>query len=128
MKANQGLFKLHLGCGTNLKEGYLNIDQYLSAPSITNIDIFKLPIEDNLVDEIFSEHMLEHLSKYEVPEALKEWARALKPDGKLIMNLPNLEWCLQQWLNKPEENRWNWQLDTIFGLQTHPGEFHKTGL
>ncbi|MEO1187176.1 MAG: hypothetical protein AAFX46_22010, partial [Cyanobacteria bacterium J06636_27] len=63
MENTQGLFKLHLGCGTNLKEGYLNIDQYLSAPSITNIDIFKLPIEDNLVDEIFSEHMLEHLSK-----------------------------------------------------------------
>ncbi|MEO1187177.1 MAG: methyltransferase domain-containing protein, partial [Cyanobacteria bacterium J06636_27] len=91
------------------------------------MDIFQLPIEDNLVDEIFSEHMLEHLSKYEVPQALKEWARVLKPDGKLIMNLPNLEWCLQQWLNQPEEKRWNWQLDTVFGLQTHPGEFHKTG-
>ena len=27
----------------------------------------------------------------------------------------------------PEEHRWGWSLDTIFGLQTHPGEYHKTG-
>ncbi|MDM9379952.1 glycosyltransferase [Chlorogloeopsis sp. ULAP01] len=119
--------KLHLGCGGNVKEGYLNVDQYFSAQDIIQIDIFNIPLENNSVDEIFTEHMLEHLSKYEVPIALKEWARVLKPSGKLVMNLPNLEWCLQQWLIKPEEERWGWQLDTIFGLQTHPGEFHKTG-
>ncbi len=127
MENNQGLLKLHIGCGTKIREGYLNIDEYVKAPGILNVDVFKLPIEDNFVDEIFTEHMLEHLSKYEVPEALREWARVLKKNGKLIMNLPNLEWCLQQWLAKPEEERWNWQLDTIFGLQTHPGEYHKTG-
>lgn len=127
MKSNNTSVKLHLGCGRNIKEGYINVDQYLSAPSIINMDIFNLSIENDTVDEIFTEHMLEHLSKYEVTLALKEWARVLKPDGKLVMNLPNLEWCLQQWLAKPEGERWGWQLDTIFGLQAHPGEFHKTG-
>ncbi|SRR5579883_149596 len=127
MESYKNPLKLHLGCGCNVKEGYFNIDQYVSAPGVTYIDIFNLPIEDNAVDEIFTEHMLEHLSKYEVPLVLKEWARVLKPNGKLVMNLPNLEWCLLEWLNKPEEERWGWQIDTIFGLQTHPGEFHKTG-
>ncbi|MBW4477964.1 MAG: glycosyltransferase [Tolypothrix brevis GSE-NOS-MK-07-07A] len=127
MERNNNSLKLHLGCGVNIKKGYFNIDQHVSAPSIINMDIFNLSIDDDVVNEIFTEHMLEHLSKYEVPLALKEWARVLKPDGKLVMNLPNLEWCLQQWLAKPEEERWGWQVDTIFGLQTHPGEFHKTG-
>lgn len=127
MENNRIPLKLYLGCGTNVKEEYINVDQYVFAPNVINIDIFNLPIENNTVDEIFTEHMLEHLSKYEVPQALKEWARVLKVDGKLVMNLPNLEWCLQQWLAKPEKERWGWQLDTIFGLQTHPGEFHKTG-
>ena len=126
-QSSSNLVKLHLGCGTNLKPGYINIDQYVSAPNITKMDIFHLQFDTNSVDEIFSEHMLEHLSKYEVPQALKEWSRVLKPEGKLVMNLPNLEWCIQQWLEKPETNRWGWQLDTIFGLETHPGEFHKTG-
>lgn len=126
-QGNSDPLKLHLGCGNNIREGYINVDQYVSAPTILNANVFDLPFESNTVDEIFTEHMLEHLSKYEVPLALKEWARVLKSGGKLLMNLPNLEWCMQQWLSKTEEERWGWQLDTIFGLQVHPGEFHKTG-
>lgn len=124
---SQNQIKLHLGCGPVIKEGYLNVDQYFSAPGVQQMDIFALPFAAESIDEIFTEHMLEHLNKYEVPVALQEWARVLKPDGKLVMNLPNLEWCLQQWLAKPESERWGLQLDMIFGLQTHPGEFHKTG-
>ena len=127
MKPNDNLVKLHIGCGTHIKEGYSNIDQYVYALGAIQMDIFNLSFESDSVDEIFTEHMLEHIGKFEVPLALKEWARVLKPDGKLVMNLPNLEWCMQQWLAKPEDERWGWQLDTIFGLQTHPGEFHKTG-
>ena len=127
MKPNDNLVKLHIGCGTHLKEGYFNIDQYVYASGVIQMDIFNLSFESDSVDEIFTEHMLEHIGKFEVPLALQEWARVLKPDGKLVMNLPNLEWCMQQWLAKPEDERWGWQLDTIFGLQTHPGEFHKTG-
>lgn len=119
--------RLHLGCGHHLKHGYINVDQYTSAPGIIQMDIFNLPFENNSIDEIFTEHMLEHLGKFQVPLSLKEWARVLKPNGKLVMNLPNLEWCMQQWLATAEDQRWGWQLDTIFGLQTHPGEFHKTG-
>lgn len=126
-KSIENPIRLHLGCGRKVKPGYINIDQYVTAPEITRMNIFHLEFSDNSVDEIFTEHMLEHLTKFEVPQALKEWARVLKPTGKLVMNLPNLEWCLQQWLDKPEAERWGWQLDTIFGLQTHPGEFHKTG-
>ncbi|WP_088892090.1 glycosyltransferase [Leptolyngbya ohadii] len=124
---SQNPVKLHLGCGRKVKEGYLNIDAHVSAPGILRMDIFNLDFPEASVDEIFTEHMLEHLSKFEVPVALQEWARVLKPNGKLMMNLPNLEWCLREWLAKPESDRWGWQLDTIFGLQTHPGEFHKTG-
>jgi predicted SAM-dependent methyltransferase len=124
---NDKLIKLYIGCGTQIKEGYYNIDQYVYASGVIQMDIFNLSFESDSVDEIFTEHMLEHIGKYEVPLALKEWARVLKPDGKLVMNLPNIEWCMQQWLAKPEDERWGWQLDTIFGLQTHPGEFHKTG-
>ncbi|MCC3451636.1 MAG: glycosyltransferase [Microcoleus sp. PH2017_39_LGB_O_B] len=127
MKPNDNLVKLHIGCGTHIKEGYSNIDQYVYTSGAIQMDIFNLSFESDSVDEIFTEHMLEHIGKFEVPRALKEWARVLKPDGKLVMNLPNLEWCMQQWLAKPEQERWGWQLDTIFGLQTHPGEFHKTG-
>ncbi len=119
--------KLYLGCGDKRRPGYVNVDKYVSAPDVQRMDLFNLPYADGEVDVILTEHMLEHLGKFEVPAALREWRRVLKPCGRLSMNLPNLQWCLEQWLSKPEKDRWGWQLDAIFGLQTHPGEFHKTG-
>ena len=53
--------KLHLGCGKNIKEGYVNIDSYVEAPGIEKNDIFNLPYEDNSIDEILTEHLIEHI-------------------------------------------------------------------
>ena len=41
--------------------------------------------------------------------------------------MPDLPWCMRQWLRLPDSARWDWALDTIYGLQDSPGEFHKTG-
>ena len=122
----KGPVRLNLGCGEDRREGYINIDEYVSSADL-RMDIFHLDFEDGTVDEVFSSHMLEHLGKYEAPKALAEWLRVLRPSGMLQMNLPDLEWTLQQWLNTPESHRWGWALDAIYGLQTHPGEHHKTG-
>ncbi|HAA73712.1 TPA: hypothetical protein DCE37_01150, partial [Candidatus Latescibacteria bacterium] len=126
LNAWEGPVRLNLGCGPDNRAGYINVDAYVDNADL-KMDIFKLPLDDDSVDEIFSSHMLEHLGKFEVPQALQEWSRILKPSGKLQLNLPDLEWSAQQWLDLPEDSRWGWPLDTLFGLQTHPGEYHKTG-
>ena len=87
----------------------------------------RLGFTGHSVDEIFSSHMLEHLSNHEVMDVLVEWNRVLKSTAKVEIIVPDLAWCLKQWLRLPEQARWDWALDTIFGLQNHPGEFHKTG-
>ncbi len=122
----EGPVRMNLGCGPDNRVGYINVDAYVDNADL-KMDIFRLPLPDGSVDEIFSSHLLEHLSKFEVPKALQEWCRVLKPTGRLQMNLPDLEWAAQQWIDLPEDARWGWPLDTLFGLQTHPGEFHKTG-
>ena len=53
--------------------------------------------------------------------------RVLKPSGNAEIIVPDLPWCMKQWLRLPDSARWEWALDTNFGLQDHPGEFHKTG-
>ncbi len=121
-----GPIRLNLGCGEDRLEGYINVDAYVETADL-RMDIFNLDFEDETVDEVFSSHMLEHLAKYEVPRALAEWRRVLKPGGCLRLSVPDLEWVLKEWLATPEEHRWAWRLDTIFGLQTHEGEYHKTG-
>jgi predicted SAM-dependent methyltransferase len=82
---------------------------------------------DNSIDEIYSSHLLEHFGKNEIIPVLREWARVLRLGGVLKMNLPNLEWCIRNWLSQPEEQRWGFNLDMIFGNQANPGEYHKTG-
>jgi len=126
LQAWDGPVRMNLGCGPDNRAGYINVDAYVDNADL-KMDIFNLPLEAGSVDEVFSSHMLEHLGKFEVPEALKEWHRILTPTGKLRLNLPDLEWAARQWLDLPEDSRWGWPLDTLFGLQTHPGEYHKTG-
>jgi arylsulfatase A-like enzyme/predicted SAM-dependent methyltransferase len=118
--------RVNLGCGDDRRGGYLNVDEY-AAGADQRMDIRALSFPDGSVDEIFSAHALEHLGKHEVPPVLRELRRVLRPRGRLVLNLPNLEWCVRHWLSLPESERWGWPLDTLFGLQTHPGEFHKTG-
>ena len=53
--------KLNLGCGPNLKKGFINID--LSKKANLRLDLRKpLPFKGNTVDYIYSEHFFEHLS------------------------------------------------------------------
>ncbi|WP_328984435.1 glycosyltransferase [Thiorhodovibrio winogradskyi] len=47
-------------------------------------------IADQSVDAIYSSHSLEHLETHQVPQALAEFHRVLKPDGFALITLPNL--------------------------------------
>jgi predicted SAM-dependent methyltransferase len=118
--------KLNIGCGDVPIKGYVNIDLHVEAADV-KMNALELEYADGEVDEIYSSHLLEHFGKNDVPKALKEWYRVLKNGGKLSMNLPNLEWCLKNWLNQPEDKKWGLPLDMIYGLQTNDGEYHKTG-
>lgn len=120
------MLRLNVGCGNRRKEGYLNVDKYDSgADRIMPADVLQFSTET--VDEIYSSHMLEHVSKFEVSKILTEWNRVLKVGGKLELEIPDLEWVCRNWLSKPDRERWGFYLDTIFGLEVNEGEFHKTG-
>lgn len=118
--------KINVGCGEVPLPGYINVDLHDDRADV-KMDARNLALADHSVDEIYTSHLLEHLGKNDVPVALKEWARVLKAGGILHMNLPNLEWCLKNWLSKTESEKWGFALDTIFGMQKNDGEYHKTG-
>jgi len=117
-----GIF-LDIGGGEVPKEGFINVDAYYPKAEVKAF-ADKLPYDDEIVDEIYSSHMLEHCGKYEIPKILSEWFRVLKHGGKLILPVPDLEWCCRYWL---EHQSTEWEMDIIFGHQNSPGEFHKTG-
>jgi predicted SAM-dependent methyltransferase len=124
----QKTLKLHLGCGTVYKEGYINVDYYDDSVRDLKADSKSLPFENNTVDLIEAHHLIEHYAYPEHKEVLNEWWRVLKPGGKLIMECPNIDVCMQLFLSNYGGQRWSYWRATIYGLQTHPGQFHKSGI
>lgn len=79
--------KLNLGCGTNKKDGYVNVDAYGDPDFKHDLNIFPYPWKDNSVDRIEMLHVLEHIPNWW--QAFLECARILKPDGTLQINVPD---------------------------------------
>lgn len=80
--------KLHLGCGNNYYKGFLNSD---ALSGKIYIDIRKkLPFRSNTFDEIYSNHLIEHIYKKDFISFVKECKRVLKPEGKIIFCTPDM--------------------------------------
>src|SRR5262245_20196250 len=73
--------KLHFGCGSNIKAGYINID--LGKQADLRLDLREpIPFSTNSCSMIYSEHFLEHLCyPDEAMFFLNECSRVLKPGG-----------------------------------------------
>src|SRR5688500_1828675 len=72
---------LHVGCGTAVKPGWLNVDFYPSHADVVAVDLRRglrfLP--DAAIDFIYHEHFLEHLALRDARVLLRECHRVLRP-------------------------------------------------
>lgn len=94
---------LHVGCGSWRPDALLKkfqTDEWheirLDINPETKPDIVASmtdmsPVESDSVDAIWNSHALEHLFAHEVPIALKEFHRVLRPGGHVLMRMPDLE-------------------------------------
>ncbi len=100
--------RLHIGCGTCLAEGWLNVDA-CPLPGADYMDAeAPFPFPDNAFDYIFSEHLFEHLSYTGGRHMLAEAYRVLKPGGILRLTMPCLEFlhALLAEPDRPEHRRY----------------------
>jgi predicted SAM-dependent methyltransferase len=83
--------RLHLGCGSVILPGWVNVDVHPSPGVDRVLDVRQgLPFED--VELIFSEHFLEHFDLDDGLVLLRECRRVLRQDGVLRLTTPNLDW------------------------------------
>jgi predicted SAM-dependent methyltransferase len=82
--------KLHVGCGTNRFDGWINADITPRADLIIFLEK-KLPFKSNTLDRIYSEHVLEHVSFGAGVSFLREALRVLKPGGVIRIAMPDLD-------------------------------------
>lgn len=95
--------KLHIGCGGNLLEGWLNTDLILESPDVVFLDASKpFPIKSDTFEYIYSEHVFEHLTFQEQLNYLKESYRILKPNGKIRIATPNFNFLIN--LNREDKS------------------------
>ena len=95
--------KLHVGCGTVYKKGWINIDNN-SDSNISRIDLpwdlrAPLPFPKDSVDFIYNEHFLEHLGVEEGLRALRDFRRVLKPGGVARIAMPDLAGIVSAYMN-----------------------------
>lgn len=126
--------KIEFGCGeTPTKQGFKTCD----VRCLPNIDYvcpaweIDLHITLESVDEIFSRHFFEHLTFPQGELVLEKWYKILKPNGKMEMILPNIDFHIQQWLNPKKKKYfehakagfWGWQR----GELNDTWDIHKSG-
>ncbi|HJO92908.1 MAG TPA: methyltransferase domain-containing protein [Victivallales bacterium] len=157
--------KLNIGCGGRPLDGYINIDSdnlqvlktrypnqtFSEGIEIHDYDIFNLPFDGGIVDEIRADSLIEHLSFIEEPKFFNEIKRVLKPGGIFEFSTTNFEEIAKLWLAAKDEwkefyrndseaiksqhwfgqysysteNRWGYLSAMIFGSQNGEGQFHK---
>ena len=80
--------KLDLGCGKYKKPGFYGIDKFYSKGVDQVVDVDKgIPFKNNSVKEVYSEHVLEHVDRFEF--VLEEIHRICKPNAKVIIKVPH---------------------------------------
>lgn len=100
-------------------------------------DLRHLPFPDDYADSVWASHVLEHFTELEANTILEEWRRVLKPNGSIVVVVPNLV-CekMRQAFQREDLGQPIYQspagtvvaTDMLFGMfKIGPGMAHKWG-
>jgi len=120
------MLKINIGCGSDIKEGYVNID----ARDLPGVDLVhdlnnNLPFDDNSVDEVFASDVLEHFPMAKSNTLLKDWVRVVKVGGQIHVRVPHMRLLALKLANKKLKDEV--LIELIYGGQDYPGNFHMAG-
>lgn len=128
---------LHVGCGPadhyTLNERFrtpewhelrLDVDPGVRPDVVASITDMS-PVPDASVDAVYSHHNIEHVFAHEVPLALAEFLRVLRPGGEVLIATPDLQALgrdlaagrLEETLYRAEAGEIS-ALDIVYGLRS----------
>ena len=83
-----GNMKLNLGCGRNIRAGYVNLDKVEldGVDVVHDLNTFPYPFDDNRFDEIYCSHVLEHVN--DLVKVVEELHRITKLYGRIKVIAP----------------------------------------
>lgn len=111
------MLKLNIGGGTGPElEGYEIVDRKVGK------EAYPLDYADDSVDEVRASHVLEHFSHRVVGDVIRDWARVLKPGGRLQISVPNFQKCCELYLKSVDQPVEAY----VMGGQTDDNDYHKS--
>jgi predicted SAM-dependent methyltransferase len=83
---------LNLGCGDRFHPNWENLDFVPANRTVKAHDLRRgIPYPNSCFDVVYHSHVLEHFSKVEAPQFLRECFRVLAPSGIIRVVVPDLE-------------------------------------
>ena len=80
---------LNLGCGTDIRDGYSNIDIIPFDTSVIVCDARELEFEHGSVDGILALDLLQCFPIQEIPQILTDWYALLSEGAELVVSVPS---------------------------------------
>ncbi len=123
--------KINIGCGFDIREGYLNVDSgaWHRPDLIADVtDLSMLPSEH--FEEAVAQDVLEHLGRTQQVETLTSWARLLRHGGLLRVRVPSaidMVRLLDAHAFRIDLSQQHYWVQMLYGTQAYPGDFHLCG-
>ena len=114
--------KLNIGCGNNIKEGYINVDIRKLDDRVIVCDVHDLPFPDEHFDYIYAKDIIEHVGRLEINSVLKEWVRVLKKGGEIYFMTLNLQTISKAYLEGKIDAREASRM--LYGGQDYEYNYH----
>jgi len=123
--------KYHLGCGGTYLDGYTNVDfppsehtiqQSLRADIYTDI----LTMDYQPCEEIRSRHFFEHFNYMDSMVLLYRWTKALTVNGRLFVDLPDIDALCRAMLNGSIEKKFR-TIRYMYGSHEANWAYHING-
>jgi len=110
---------IHVGCGKEIFDGFLNIDKYYNDDRVLKYDMYQLPYAEDTISTIYSSHSLEHLPIRHAKMCLSNWYGILNKGGMLYLAIPDLEEIMLILTDPsvPDTHKEYWYMYTLFGYQ-----------
>ena len=118
----------------------MDMHQWAGVTQVHDLRHFPYPYDDNTAEKIYLGDVIEHLTKFDAPNVLKEIHRILKPGGQFEITCPDALWIMTQivegtwnenanvdWLRQ-NEDPWDNAMDYLFGGWRHPEEHKIPGM
>lgn len=123
--------KINIGCGFDIRPGYLNVDSgdWHKPDLIADVTDLSM-LASGSFEEAVAQDVLEHIGRTKQAAALQEWSRLLCDRGVLKVRVPSVV-DMVKLLDTPmfrydvaQQHYW---IQMLYGTQAYPGDFHLCG-